>query len=203
MLGTIGLTVILVVTVYQLRKLWKWLQLKRFGVLTQGKIVGLPKEDTVQGYRYYIIYCFDASSVGSGTNTIEQKQPVNKWLYYQFTVGQQVLIKYLPSNPELSKLFLNSYRVIIHSACKIIFLLALLNFGLFIVNAMFLGGDALNGKVEGGRYFLSNHGVYTEVNYFVFTYSKLHAISLFITHPLAILAAFVHWATGGGARFTY
>ena len=60
-----------------------------------------------------------------------------------------------------------------------------------------IGGDALNGTVENGQYYLGGGGKHTEVNWFVFTYSKLHAISVLITHLLAILASLVYWATGG------
>jgi len=55
---------------------------------------------------------------------------------------------------------------------------------------MHIGGSADNGKIEAGRYFLSNDGVYTEVSRAVFNYSKYHTDSLFITHPFLILAAF-------------
>lgn len=69
--------------------------------------------------------------------------------------------------------------------------MGVLNFLVFIVIDMILGGDALNGKTVAGHYFLGNHGVYTEVNYSVYMYSSFHAASLFITHPLAMLCGFV------------
>lgn len=37
----------------------------------------------------------------------------------------------------------------------------------------------------------------TEVSYFVFLYSKIHVVSIFITHPLAAIAAIVYYVTGG------
>jgi len=42
-------------------------------------------------------------------------------------------------------------------------LVAAVNFTAFFVAALALGGDAINGKAEGGRYYLSHHGKYTEV----------------------------------------
>ncbi len=44
---------------------------------------------------------------------------------------------------------------------------------------------------ENGHYFLSNHGRPKEVNEGVFTYSLWHVRSLFITHALAMLAAWL------------
>jgi hypothetical protein len=75
------------------------------------------------------------------------------------------------------------------SAYSIIIRVAIVNFLLFIVISLLIGGDAINGKVEAGRYYLGNHGVYTEVNAVVFYYSKIHCLCVWITHPLAILAA--------------
>jgi len=63
--------------------------------------------------------------------------------------------------------------------------------------AIFIGGDAVNGHEESGRYYVANHGTLTEVNYFMFMYSRMHVYSLFITHPLAILAGIVFAVTGG------
>ena len=67
--------------------------------------------------------------------------------------------------------------------------LCLLNFGVFWSVALYLGGDAVNGQMGGGRYFLANHGRLTEVSAGVFGYSRLHVMSLFVTHPLAFFAA--------------
>jgi hypothetical protein len=69
--------------------------------------------------------------------------------------------------------------------------IAMPNFIIFVVVAMSIGGDALNGKVEGGHYFLADHGVYTEVNYKTFLYSKIHAISVIVTHSLVFFNGFM------------
>jgi hypothetical protein len=81
-----------------------------------------------------------------------------------------------------------------------IFLLAVLvmcvlNFIAFFLGALALGGDALSGYSEGGRYFLRSHGKATEVSADVFAYSKLHTRSIFITHPLAAIAYLFLWLT--------
>jgi hypothetical protein len=74
--------------------------------------------------------------------------------------------------------------------CKTIFFLGLANFAVFVAVALRLGGDAVNGKVEDGRYFVSSHGKDTEVSRETYLYSRTHARSVWITHPLALLAAF-------------
>src|SRR5688572_10026309 len=80
---------------------------------------------------------------------------------------------------------------------KLIFLAGLANFAVFWVAAGLIGGDAINGGVDEGRYYLANHGRLTEVSEVVFHYSLAHTISVFVTHPLAIAAAgaiqFMNW----------
>ncbi len=63
----------------------------------------------------------------------------------------------------------------------------MLNFASFWIIAAASGGDAGNGKEEGGRYYLAEHGHYTEVSKDFFEYSRVHARSIWITHPLALL----------------
>ena len=75
------------------------------------------------------------------------------------------------------------------AATTVFFTLAALNFGVFVVVSHYIGGDALNGYSAGGRYYLDSKGHLTEVSRAVFAYSKWHAISLFVTHPLAAAAA--------------
>ena len=70
----------------------------------------------------------------------------------------------------------------------ILVVIGVLNFGAFFVVSMCLGGDAINGKEENGHYYLTAHGTQTEVSREVFVYSRYHAISVFITHPLAMLS---------------
>jgi hypothetical protein len=72
--------------------------------------------------------------------------------------------------------------------CKIVFGLCALNFAAFMLGAAYLGGDALKGGIRDGRYLLMSHGTYTAVSREVFEYSRLHALSIEVTHPLAFAA---------------
>jgi hypothetical protein len=47
-------------------------------------------------------------------------------------------------------------------------------------------GDALNGYQRAGHFFLASHGTYTEVSQAAWEWSRIHAISVFVTHPLAL-----------------
>jgi hypothetical protein len=75
--------------------------------------------------------------------------------------------------------------------------ITILNFVVFVGLALHLGGDAVNGKREGGRYYLSGYNVhtgtkgYTEVSSTVYRYSKWHVYSIFITWPLMMAGGLV------------
>jgi hypothetical protein len=71
---------------------------------------------------------------------------------------------------------------------RAVFFAALLNFAVFWVVAVRLGGDAVNGRMQDGHFYLASHGKYTEVSGRVFMYSRLHTYSVWVTHPLALLA---------------
>ena len=66
----------------------------------------------------------------------------------------------------------------VRTACWAVVALGTLNFIIFVAIATHLGGDALNGKVEGGHYYLYGAGTesgrksYFEVNEHTFNYSK-------------------------------
>jgi hypothetical protein len=49
-------------------------------------------------------------------------------------------------------------------------------------------GDALQGRVQDGHYLLVNKGVATEVSREAWEWSRFHASSVLLTHPLAIAA---------------
>lgn len=49
-----------------------------------------------------------------------------------------------------------------------------------------LGGNAINGKVEGGRFYVGSHGKFTEVTRRQFEHSRWHCRSVWFTHPLAM-----------------
>jgi len=69
-----------------------------------------------------------------------------------------------------------------------IWALGILNFIVFIIVASLIGGDAGNGKIVGGHFYLASHGKLTEVSEAVFTYSLWHVRSLFVTVPLSMIA---------------
>lgn len=75
---------------------------------------------------------------------------------------------------------------------RCIWVVAIINFASFWVIAVECGGDAINGKAEGGRYFLASHGRYTEVTKSFFEYSRIHSMSIWVTHALAFMGLF--WA---------
>lgn len=81
-------------------------------------------------------------------------------------------------------------------AGRVAVLLALANFTAFWFASMALGGDALNGRSTNGHYYVAEHGNYTEVTETQFRYSAWHARSIFATHALGFLGAFVLYAIG-------
>lgn len=76
---------------------------------------------------------------------------------------------------------------------KAFFYLGFVNFTVFVIMAIYLGGDAVNGTVYHGHYFLMSHGRYTEVSKKVFDYSKWHVYSVMVTHPLALFAGYKYF----------
>lgn len=62
--------------------------------------------------------------------------------------------------------------------------------------ASILGGDALHGIIEGDQYFLTDHGRRTQVEPWVFWYSRAHHISMFVGLPFALLG-WIMIAIGG------
>ena len=62
--------------------------------------------------------------------------------------------------------------------------------------SIYLGGDAINGYIRDGHYFLGSHGSYTEVSSSVWTYSYYHSISTSVTHLLVFALAALFLNTG-------
>ena len=62
-----------------------------------------------------------------------------------------------------------------------------LNFVSYWIIAVLIGGDAINGYAEDGRYDLMNHGYETEVPRWLFVYSTWHSV-VTILSPLALLS---------------
>jgi hypothetical protein len=59
-------------------------------------------------------------------------------------------------------------------------LLAVLNVAVYIALAFALGGDAVNGHVESGHYYLAMHGRLTEVSRRVFEFSRWYTYVLWL-----------------------
>ena len=66
---------------------------------------------------------------------------------------------------------------------------AIVNFALFVAATIILGGDALNGRIEDGHYFLGDHGQYTEVSPAIYWYSAIHAGTVLLTLPIVAIMA--------------
>jgi len=75
---------------------------------------------------------------------------------------------------------------------KYFFVAWAINLVLFFILTAYLGGDAINGKIIDGRYFLASHGRLTEVSHRVFVYSEVHSVIFIVlgvlAMPLSILA---------------
>jgi hypothetical protein len=80
---------------------------------------------------------------------------------------------------------------LVYRLLPLIAALCLLNFVAFLAIASGIGGDALNGKIVDGHFYLGSHGKFTEVTQAVFDYSRWHARSLFVAHPLGMLLLFI------------
>ncbi len=72
--------------------------------------------------------------------------------------------------------------------------LAFLNFFVFMVHTSLVGGSPGNGKIENGKFYLGEHGHYTEVSRSTFERDKIYEfasgiaflIGLFIQLDLAL-----------------
>jgi hypothetical protein len=90
----------------------------------------------------------------------------------------------------------SSWQAVGYLFGALLFFGGVLNFILFWHAAVYLGGDAINGKIENGKHFVASHGRLTEVSPAVWEYSRFHAKSIWITHPLAGLGALLMYLTG-------
>ena len=72
---------------------------------------------------------------------------------------------------------------------RLLFGLAAANFISFVILWFVIGGNALNGGMDDGRYFLGA-GRSREVSGFVYGYSLAHTLSLLVTHPIGM---FIDW----------
>jgi hypothetical protein len=70
---------------------------------------------------------------------------------------------------------------------RAILIIAFINFISFWIISVANGGDALNGKMEDGKFFVANHGRYTEVSRVFFELNRIQSISVWVTHSCALL----------------
>ena len=70
-------------------------------------------------------------------------------------------------------------------------LLGMANVASLFLVGLLIGGSAVLGKVVAGRYFVGDHGHYTEVPQWVWIYSWAHAVSQVGTVPFIFIWGFV------------
>lgn len=68
-----------------------------------------------------------------------------------------------------------------------------LNFVAYVITACILGGDAWNGRIQQGHYYLSMHGHLTEVSRAMFEYSLWHTYVLWINFAVIIALRLLGW----------
>ncbi len=76
-------------------------------------------------------------------------------------------------------------------AVIILIIVTLVNFLVFTLIALHLGGAAMNGKISDGHFYLGMYSHYTEVSRQVFTYSRWHGYSVYLTFTLSFVATFL------------
>jgi hypothetical protein len=85
----------------------------------------------------------------------------------------------------------------LYSFCGWLCAIWFINFLAFGIGALYLGGDAVNGRIEDGRFYLFGYVYhlgtkgYSEVSQGVFAYSKWHAYSVMTATLICMIAAFV------------
>jgi hypothetical protein len=79
-------------------------------------------------------------------------------------------------------------RVVLGIVAALVVALSVYGLVVYVDETQRLGGDALNGYVQGDHYYVGNHGRYTEVTAEQWELSRGHAIRMFVMQPLALLA---------------
>jgi hypothetical protein len=80
-------------------------------------------------------------------------------------------------------------------ATRILFVVTVLNFGVWGVVNSAIHGDAINGKIEHGKYYVAMKGRYTEVSRGVYLYSFVHTCSNFVLFSATILSGLLGMRT--------
>lgn len=91
-------------------------------------------------------------------------------------------------------------RIALRIVLGIIALAMLLNGAAWVVFSATQGGSALLGKVEAGRYYLGDHGRYTEVSARKYQLSRWLTISNMIIIPAGVLGGLLYEYRKGNFR---
>ena len=74
----------------------------------------------------------------------------------------------------------------LHRVTRVLLVLALLDFVFFAALTVALGGDASDGAIRDGRYYVGNHGVLREVSRAAWALSRTLGYSLYVVWTAAI-----------------
>jgi hypothetical protein len=72
----------------------------------------------------------------------------------------------------------------------------IVNMILCLAGAFILGGDALNGYIEDGHYFVASHGTITEVTHIQWVYSCIHTSFMIVNVLVVGVVFFWLWFSG-------
>ena len=61
----------------------------------------------------------------------------------------------------------------------------------FFIFSFYIGGSAINGYIEAGKYFVTEHGSVSEVSKTIWTISKISEILFWVFIPLTPIGAFL------------
>jgi hypothetical protein len=82
------------------------------------------------------------------------------------------------NSPSAAEAIDSSPHPTIHRVAAIWQGVCLLNFAAYVITAIILGGDAWNGRIRDGHYYLAWHGRLMEVSRAVFEFSWWHTFAL-------------------------
>ena len=77
-------------------------------------------------------------------------------------------------------------RILLRITLGILAFAVILNLVSWFVFGLTQGGSALNGKIEGGKYYLGDHARYTEVSARKYQFSRWQTISNVIILPIVV-----------------
>jgi hypothetical protein len=92
-------------------------------------------------------------------------------------------------------------KKILQVVAVLLVLVGTINFLWFLLECRSLGGDALNGFERDGHFFVVRGTQSREVESGAWHWNRLHAVSLFVTHPLGIISILYLIFAVAGSRF--